>query len=414
MAPLRRPGGRSSHRRRSTELTTEIVLDAAGLAEALARAGRHEDVRAQVFEALRRAETSADDGAAFREEVRWPLVLALLQDVKRHDVVLENGLVFEVGPDSRIDKALLLSPELHPDHVWEPQTTRLVVALAARATHVIVGGAYIGDQALPMAHAMDATGVVHAFEPMEHAYQRLVRNIERNSIDNVIPNRLSLWDSSDIQLRLSGQLALASSSTIDGAPGDDDEVVTAITIGDYQRRAGLPSIGLITLDTEGGEERALLGATEVLELPVGEAPNIVFEIHREFVDWSDGLEKTAIVQMLQSYGYHLFAIRDFHDNIPMGTLPIEVIPIDRVYLEGPPHGFNVLAIKDRALIQELGLKIVESVSPKLLLDRDPALHHPTGGLPAVRVPDGMLAPDPEDRRGLTGAESPTRPSVARC
>jgi hypothetical protein len=54
--------------------------------------------------------------------------------------------------------------------------------------------------------------------------------------------------------------------------------------------------------------------------------------------------------------------------------------VDRVYLEGPPHGFNMLATKDRDLVGRLGLRIVENVSPKLLLDKDPALHHPLGGL----------------------------------
>ena len=365
-------------------MTTEIVLDHAGLARALALAGQSVDVRNQVFEALRRAEVAADDAAAFRETVRWPLVLALLQDVVSHEVILENGLVFEVGPDSRIDMAFLLSTQLHPDHVWEPQTTRLVVALARGAINVIVGGAYIGDQVLPMAQAMGAAGVVHAFEPMEHAFQRLLHNIARNSMENVVPNRLSLWDSSDVQLRVSGQLALASSSAFEGVPGDDDEVVTGITIADYERRAGLSSIGLITLDTEGGEERALIGASEILRRPVGEAPNVVFEIHREYVDWSDGLEKTPVVQLLQQFGYHVFAIRDFHSNYPMDGLPIEIVPIDRVYLEGPPHGFNALAVKDPGLIDQLGLKVVADVSPKLLVHKDPALHHPTDGLPPSR------------------------------
>ncbi len=203
----------------------------------------------------------------------------------------------------------------------------------------------------------------------------------RNSIENVVPNRLSLWDRSDVLLRLSGQLALASSLALVGEPGEDDEVVTSITIDKYRRRAGLGSIGLITLDTEGGEERALVGATELLGLPGGEAPNIVFEVHREFVDWTDGLEKTSVVQLLLAHGYYLFAIRDFHNNISMGSSPIEIIPIDQVYLDGPPHGFNVLAIKNRDLIAQLGLNLVECVSPKLLLDGNPALHHPIGGLP---------------------------------
>jgi hypothetical protein len=60
----------------------------------------------------------------------------------------------------------------------------------------------------------------------------------------------------------------------------------------------------------------------------------------------------------------------------MENRPIEIIPVDRVYLEGPPHGFNVLATTDSDLINRYGLRIVEDVSPKLLLHKDPALHHP--------------------------------------
>src|SRR5437773_1775096 len=106
------------------------------LAKALAAAGRNEALRNAMFEALRQAEAEAECPAAFRQQVRWPLLNALLADAGTHRVVLENGLVFEVAPDSRIEQALLLSPDAHPDHVWEPQTTRLLLALAAGAENV--------------------------------------------------------------------------------------------------------------------------------------------------------------------------------------------------------------------------------------------------------------------------------------
>ena len=80
-------------------------------------------------------------------------------------------------------------------------------------------------------------------------------------------------------------------------------------------------------------------------------------------------------------GYTIFAIRDFHDNYPMAGKAVEIIPVDRVYLEGPPHGFNLLAIKDSNLVRRLGLRVVENVSPKLLVHKNPALHHPLDGLP---------------------------------
>lgn len=365
-------------------MSTEIIADHTLLARALAVAGQSEELRHTIFEALRQAEAAADNPASFREQVRWPLILALLSETGTERVVLENGLIFEVGADSRIEQALLLSSVKHPDHVWEPQTTRLLTALAANISQAIIGGAYIGDHVLPVAHVMAGTtphGQVHAFEPMSHAFNRLLRNLELNNIKNVVANRLGLWDTSDTSLSVEGQLALASAVALEDEEGaQSDDVIKSVTIDDYVKTKQLSSVGLIMLDTEGGEERALKGARSLLELSPAEAPNIVFEIHRHFVDWSDGLENTSVVRLLTSRGYTVFAIRDFHLNYPMAGKPIEVIPVDKVYLEGPPHGFNALATKDSQLIHRLELRVVENVSPKLLLDRDPALHHPVGGL----------------------------------
>lgn len=360
-------------------MSSEISTDDAAVAQALAAAGTDPGLRGAIFEALREAQQGAAAPARFRDEVRWPLVLALLREAGTHRVELDDGLVFEVGPDSRIERALLLSPVAHPDHVWEPQTTRLLTSLAAGAAHIIVGGAYIGDHVLPMARAAGRAtppGIVHAFEPMAHAHARLLRNLGLNEIDNVRAHRLGLWDVSDVALSLEGHLGLASSVPAAEAADPGGEMIESVTIDDYARAAQLGRVGLIMLDTEGGEERALRGAEGLLSRPPGDAPDIVFEIHRHFVDWTEGLENTPIVRLLTARGYAVFAVRDYHDNQPMAGRPIEIIPAGRVYLEGPPHGFNALATKDPELVQRLGLRVVEDVSPKLLLHKDPALHHP--------------------------------------
>lgn len=348
-------------------MSSEIVNETHALADALALAGRDEVLRERIFEALRAAELRADDASTFREQVRWPLILSLLRDARTHRVVLENGVMFDVTPDSRIEKALLLSSTAHPDHVWEPQTTRLLVALAERATNVIIGGAYIGDQVLPIAKSSAA--VVHAFEPMKEAFERLVHHVEINELKNVVAQRRGLWNESAANLRLDGHLALASSVAVDKS---DSETTPSISIDDYVRERELLPVELIMLDTEGGEENALAGARETI---ARDRPNIVFEIHRNFVDWTNGLARTSIVTSLTSQGYEVFAIRDFHNNYPIAS-PIEIIPAGKVYLDGPPHGFNVLATKDKDLVERLGLRIVENVSPKLLLEKDPALHAP--------------------------------------
>ena len=345
------------------------------IAEALSVAGRSDELRAEVFEALRREQAKANEPARFKNEVRWPIVLGLLSGTKEHAVHLANGLVFQVSADSRIERALLLSDDAHPDHVWEPQTTKLLVTLGRIAKNIIVGGAYIGDQALLIAKAIvddGGNGLVHAFEPMSIPFEKLRRNIEANGLLNVLPHQLALWSSSHKRVRLDGPLALASSQLVDDATVD---AIETITIDDYVAEQRLPSIGLIMLDLEGGEEEALQGAAGVLGGP--QPPDVVFEIHRSFVDWSAGLPQTSIVRRFLDLGYDVFAIRDFHDNRSMAGQPIELIPADSVYLEGPPHGFNVLATRRFSEIElSMDLRVVRDVSPKLLLEKDPRLHHP--------------------------------------
>jgi FkbM family methyltransferase len=355
-------------------MSSEIVNESHLLADALAVAGHDEQLRAVVFEALREAETRAEDPATFRERVRWPLILALLRDVKTHRIVLESGLVFDAGADSRIERALLLAAVANPDHVWEPQTTKLLIALAQGASNVIVGGAYIGDHAVLIARA--TRGKVHAFEPMQYAFDRLLHHVEVNQLDNVVAQRLGLWNTSRANLRLDGQLALASSVAIEQDERTNGETTESISIDDYVNSRELSAVELIMLDTEGGEENALLGARKTI---ARDSPNIIFEVHRNFVDWTNGLENTSIVTFLTSQGYEVFAIRDFHNNYPTRGYPLEIIPVSRVYLEGPPHGFNVLATKNPSLVDRLGLRIVTDVSPKLLLEKDPALHFPLSG-----------------------------------
>ena len=347
------------------------------LRAAVAAAGESQQVREAVFEALRVAQCAAADPAGFRDNVRFPLISALLESAGRHLVRLRCGVVFEVALDSRIERALLLSVDRVPDHIWEPQTTKLLVALGRRATNAIIGGAYIGDHALLIARAMadDRTsGRVHAFEPMKQAYAKLVRNITINALENVVPRRSALWSSSNQHVATEGDPALASSRLLAGNEVREDDV-RSCSIDDYISAEGLRAVELVMLDTEGGEEEAIRGAQRLLssESPV----DVIFEVHRSFVDWSAGLPATPVVRLLSSRGFKVFAIRDYHDNFSMAGEPVELIPAESVYLEGPPHGFNMLATREIGRIEAAAdIRFVHNVSPKLLHDRDPKLHQP--------------------------------------
>jgi FkbM family methyltransferase len=318
-------------------------------------------------------------GLDVREDITGPLVDALFDDDQVVRKELSDGTKLDFFYRSKIARDFVMSEPVRPNHAWEPHTTRLLVKLAAiNSKNVVVGGAYFGDQAILVAkEASKMGGVVHAFEPNNDQRGMLMHNADLNAVSNIRPNSEGLWDDASTSLALVGYDSFAHPEKVDV---DAEDAFKTVTIDGYLAALGEKSLGLIMLDIEGAELRALQGASAMLSQPAGQAPNIVFEVHRSYVDWSNGLENTDIVRYLTGHGYHVFAVRDFNSNYDLSGKPIEIIPCDAVFLEGPDHGFNMVAVKDVNLLSGKDFRICSNVSPKYLRHKDPALHHPLGGL----------------------------------
>lgn len=339
--------------------------------DALAAAGRDPGLRAGMIELLKAYERAPERRfTTVRDDVTGPIVDALHAGVETLRKRLSNGLVIEFPYRSKIARDFVMSEPPEPDHVWEPQTTRLLLHFSQRARHVVVGGAYFGDQAIPIAHALRGRGTCHAFEADSAQAQMIETNAALNGLDNVRVHSIGLWSDTTSRLRFVGQDAYASTVA-------SDTGIEVTTVDAYAAANGIDRVDLIMLDLEGGELPVLRGAAGQLER---QAPHLVFEIHRSYVDWSNGLLETEVVRFVRSFGYTVFAIRDFQSNYDLRGRRIELVPAETAYLEGPPHGFNLLAIKDLSSIEDPIFRITPDVSPKLLLHRDPRLHHPEGGL----------------------------------
>lgn len=347
--------------------------------EALARIAETDDWRTAFVRQLIAFEGVIDaPGVDVREEITGPLVDALHDDDQVVRKTLSSGVTFEFLYRSKIARDFVMSVPEAPDHAWEPQTSRILVNLAKGAKQVVIGGAYFGDHAVLIAREIAALGgVVHAFEPNSQQRAMLARNAELNGLSNIKPRPEGLWHDSSTNLKLVGYDSFASAEAAEA--GAEDSFRT-VTIADYLEAAGVDRLDLIVLDIEGAELGALKGAAPFLAQPKGQAPNILFEVHRHYVDWSNGLENTEIGQLLIGHGYSLFALRDFNSNYDLAGKPIELIPADAIHLEGPPHGFNMVAVKDKTIFDSDAYRIVRDVSPKYLRHKDPKLHHPVGGL----------------------------------
>ncbi len=346
--------------------------DGKALQNALQTLGRHPALRAHLVALLREWEGQISCAGAVRDEVTGPIIDALHLDSDRYEKTLADGTRFEFLYRTKIARDFLLSPHAHPSHVWEPQTTKLLLELGRDLQgDVLVGGAYFGDQAIVVARALAPRGLrVHCFEPNPEQAQMLRRNAELNQLDNVVINVAGLWRSGGERMRLDGFDSFANMVSADAGSG-----FGTVSVDDYAQQQGR-RIGLIQLDIEGAELAALQGAQQLL---VRDKPYVVFELHRSYVDWSQGLRATALCRLLLDQGYTLFAVRDINSHRDMPGQPIELVPFDTVYLEGPPHGFNMLAVPDAARVQGAAFRLVEGVSPKLLPHKDARLHHPVGG-----------------------------------
>lgn len=347
--------------------------------EALAKIGGREDWRGALIRQLVAFEGQIQaPGVDVREELTGPLVDALYDDDAVVRKTLSTGVTFEFLYRSKIARDFVMSQPEAPDHAWEPMTSRILVDLAKDARNVVIGGAYFGDHAVLIAREIAAGGgVVHAFEPNNDQRGMLMKNAALNGLSNIRPRSEGLWHDSSTTLKLVGFDSFASAEVAEA--GGDDAFQT-VTIADYLKAASVDTLDLIVLDIEGAELGALKGAEPFLAQPKGQAPDILFEVHRHYVDWSNGLGETEIVKLLTGHGYTVFALRDFNSNYDLAGKPVELIPVDDVYLEGPPHGFNMVAVKDPTVFDGPGYAIVKGVSPKYLRHKDPALHHPLSGL----------------------------------
>ena len=315
-------------------------------------------------------------GVDVREEITGPLVDALFDDDQVVRRTLSNGVTFEFLYRSKIARDFVMSTPEAPDHAWEPQTSRILVKLAKGAKNVVIGGAYFGDHAVLIAKEISGAGVVHAFEPNSQQRGMLTRNAEINGLTNIKPRPEGLWHDSTTNLKLVGYDSFASAETAEAG----DDTFKTVTIADYLDAQGVGKLDLIVLDIEGAELGALKGADKFLAQPPGQAPNILFEVHKHYVDWTHGLENTELMRFLTGHGYTLFALRDFNSNYDLAGRPIELIPMGAIHLEGPPHGFNMVAVKDPKVFDGPDYAMVRDVSPKYLRHKDPKLHHPVGGL----------------------------------
>ena len=165
-------------------------------------------------------------------------------------------------------------------------------------------GAHMGAYSILLA---DSFKKVYAFEAQRRTYWQLCGNIFLNEKTNIVPMRVAVTDAPN-----SFKTATLSIVSEDGGgstilPPHGKEVLqteevdtTHIDLYAYE------NVGLIKLDIEGNELKALQGAEQTLK--VSNYPPIIFEANND--EWFQN-ERTQLFEYLKHKGYEVGGIKPF-------------------------------------------------------------------------------------------------------
>jgi FkbM family methyltransferase len=165
-------------------------------------------------------------------------------------------------------------------------------------------GAHGGFTSYCLAQMVGPTGKVYAFEPDEHIYPYLLRNIEMHKLENVIPVKKALAGATGrAQFSMDGSLGAGLTDYTHTADAREISEVETISFSDAAREFGLPAF--VKIDIEGAEVAVIRSALSFLkENPIHFAIETEHRVDREYTS-------IPIARMLSSIGYKVWSSTEF-------------------------------------------------------------------------------------------------------
>jgi FkbM family methyltransferase len=161
-------------------------------------------------------------------------------------------------------------------------------------------GAHGGFTTYYFSRMVGPSGKVYAFEPDDHTYDFLLRNIELHHLENVIPVKKALAAETGTALfSMDGSLGAGLTDFTDTADKRQIREVETISFKDACRHFGIPAF--VKMDIEGAEVAVITDALSVLENnPIEFAIETEHRVHREYTS-------VPITRMLSDIGYNVWS-----------------------------------------------------------------------------------------------------------
>lgn len=208
---------------------------------------------------------------------------------------------------SPIGRSIYMKGEFDPA-VFEPLATCL------RPGDLFLDvGANVGFYSLRALDVVGPSGAVHAFEIDPRPLRCLRKTIASGALKNVHLHEFAVGDQDGLAFLVQREDCGHSSVAVEGA----GPKVTMITLDAWRREHSEGRIRAIKIDIEGGELRALRGATELLRR---ERPLLVCEVIEDPRDRRYD-DTAAIFALLESLGYQWHWLEGCYDATLVAAQP---------------------------------------------------------------------------------------------
>lgn len=129
---------------------------------------------------------------------------------------------------------------------------------------IIDCGAYVGYGELRMSPYL-SSGTIISIEASPQCFKLLKRNVEKNSLANVIPVNKAIWkQNGKLNFRIGSRQQNSLIAEITGKNNSTDEQVDSISIDSLSSTYSLRKVDFVSLTLNGGEPEALMGMKNTL------------------------------------------------------------------------------------------------------------------------------------------------------
>jgi FkbM family methyltransferase len=195
-----------------------------------------------------------------------------------------------------------VSREIFINGIYEKATSEFFVNRSSQGGVYLDLGANIGAIAVPLLKRRQDLKVI-CVEAAPWLFPYLQKNIEANSLQNVVLVNKALFDEDDRELDFYSPDVKFGKGSLSPTYTDKSVKVQTIKVDTLVANEKLPRVDVIKIDVEGYEYQVFKGAERLLG--GDDAPDILFE----FEDWAEELAKLApgsAQALLMKSGYKLF------------------------------------------------------------------------------------------------------------